>query len=63
MCDQEAEEFRDLEALMTLQDIAKAHDKLLADALARLVGQGVSNDINYLPRHNVVEANNSAYDS
>lgn len=42
LCDREAEDFRDVEALTTLKDIAKAHDTLLANALAKLGGQSVS---------------------
>jgi len=41
LCNQEAEEFRDVKALATLKDIADAHDALLAEALAKLAGQSV----------------------
>ncbi|OQN95378.1 hypothetical protein B0A48_18613 [Cryoendolithus antarcticus] len=39
LCDEEAEEFRDVEALDLLKDIAKAHDAPFADSLAKLTGR------------------------
>jgi len=54
LCNQEAEEFRDVEALATLKEVAEEHDALLAKALAKLAEHSVCRlTVQYRPSSSV----------